>query len=87
MNKCIQCPGTDKLHEQLQAIMDMNAVDSVQYLQWTKTDRSTLITIVQRVKEFLEDYVAMLTKLIIKYHDYIAVLLVALRIIFYQINI
>ena len=55
INKCTQCPGTDKLHEQLQAIMDMNAVDSLQYQQSTKTDRPTLITIVE--------YVAMLTKL------------------------
>ena len=43
INKCSQ-----------QAIMDMNAVDSVQYQQWTKTDRSTLKTIVQIVGEILE---------------------------------
>ena len=50
--------------------MDMNAVDSVQYQQWTKTDRSSRITIVQTAEEFLEEFIAMLTNL--KYHDYIA---------------
>ena len=33
MGKCTQCPGTDELHEQLQEIMDVNMVDSVQYQQ------------------------------------------------------
>ena len=28
MGKCTCCPGTDKLHEQLQEIMDKNMVDS-----------------------------------------------------------
>ena len=70
MGKCTQCPGTDKLHEQLQEIMDVNMVDSVQYQQWTQTDRSSLITIVQTDEEFLEEFIAMLKKL--KYHDYIA---------------
>ena len=45
-------------------------VDSVQYQQWTRTDRSSLITIVQTAEEFLEEFIAMLKKL--KYHDYIA---------------
>ena len=54
MSTCTQCPGTDQLHEKLQATLDTNAVDSVQYQQWTNTDRSSLITIVQTVEEFLE---------------------------------
>lgn len=63
VGKCTQCPGTDKL---LQEIMYVNMVDSVQYQQWTQTDRSSLITIVQTVEEFLEEFIAMLTKF--KYH-------------------
>ena len=45
-------------------------VDSVQYQQWTQTDQSSLVTIVQIVEELLEEFIAMLTNL--KYHDYIA---------------
>ena len=63
MSKCKQCPGTEKLQEKLLAIMDDNVVDSIQYQQWTQTDRSSLKTVVQPVEEFLDDFMAVLKKL------------------------
>ena len=71
--------------------MDMNAVDSVQYQQWTKTDQSNLITIVQTVEEFLEEFIAMLTNLkymtMITLQKCIAILLVTLKLILNLMNI
>ena len=65
------------------AIMDMNAVDSVQYQQWTKTDQSNLITI--------EEFIAMLTNLkymtMITLQKCIAILLVTLKLILNLMNI
>ena len=43
---------------------------SIQYNQWTQTDRSSLITVVQPVEEFLHTFIDMLQSL--KYHDFIA---------------
>ena len=70
MSQCKQCPGTEKLQEKLLAIMDDNVVDSIQYQQWTQTDRSSLKTVVQPVEEFLDEFMAVLKKL--QYHDFIA---------------
>ena len=50
--------------------MNINAVDSIQYQQWTTTDRSNLITVVQQVDEFLDDIMAILKRL--RQHDFIA---------------
>ena len=70
MSQCKQCPGTEKLQGKLLAIMDDNVVDSIQYQQWTQTDRSSLKTVVQPVEEFLDEFMAVLKKL--QYHDFIA---------------
>ena len=70
MSHCKQCPGTNKLKEKLQQIMDNNMIDNIQYQQWTTTDRSNLITTIQQVHEFLEYFMEMLNKL--KQHDFIA---------------
>ena len=70
LSKCTQCPGTGPLEERLHKIMDDNLIDNIQYQQWTHTDRSSLITVVQPVEEFLDSFIDMLQKL--KYHDYIA---------------
>ena len=43
---------------------------SIQYNQWTQTDRSSLITVVQPVEEFLHTFIDMLQSL--KYNDFIA---------------
>ena len=67
LNKCAQYPGTESLQERLQKIMDENLVDSIQYHQWTQTDRSNLITVVQPVEEFLHTFIDMPQSL--KYHD------------------
>ena len=70
LNKCTQCPGTDHLEERLHKIMDDNLIDNIQYHQWTQTDHSSLITVVQPVVEFLDSFFDILQNL--KYHDYIA---------------
>ena len=70
LGKCKQCPGTDTLHLKLQDIMDTNMVDTVEYKQWTSTDRSTMESIVQPVDEFLQSFMKTLKTL--KRHDLIA---------------
>ena len=70
MSHCKQCPGTNKLKEKLQQIMDNDMIDNIQYQQWTTTDNSNLITTIQQVDEFLEYFMEMLNKL--KQHDFIA---------------
>ena len=65
------CPGTNKLKEKLQQIMNNDMIDNIQYQQWTMTDRSNLITTIQQVDEFLEYFMEMLNKL--KQHDFIHV--------------
>eukprot|EP00731_Ephydatia_muelleri_P027646 Em0019g519a len=61
--------GAPDYMEKLLAIMDDNVVDSIQYQQWTQTDRSSLKTVVQPV-EFLDEFMAVLKKL--QYYDFIA---------------
>ncbi|KAL5493367.1 hypothetical protein EMCRGX_G014541 [Ephydatia muelleri] len=70
LGKCKQCPGTDTLHLKLQDIMDTNMVDTVEYKQWTSTDRSTMECIVKPVDEFLQSFMKTLKTL--KRHDLIA---------------
>ena len=70
LGKCKQCPGTDTLHLKLQDIMDTNMVDTVEYKQWTSTDRSTMESIVQPVDVFLQSFMKTLKTL--KCHDLIA---------------
>ena len=50
--------------------MDDHLIDNIQYHQWTQTDRSSLITVVQPVEEFLDSFIDILQTL--KCHDYIA---------------
>ena len=70
LGKCKQCPGTEPLHLKLQGIMDSNMVDTVEYKQWTSTDRSTMETVIQPVDEFLPCFMKTLKTL--KRHDLIA---------------
>ena len=50
--------------------MDANMVDTLEYKQWTSTDRSTMETIIQPVDEFLQSFIQALKKL--QRHDLIA---------------
>ena len=70
LGKCTVCPGVEILCAELQAIMDECEIDSVEYRQWTNTDRSSLETKVQTVDEFLDSFGCMLEKLLV--HDLIA---------------
>ena len=41
LGTCSECPGDEQFCAELQAIVDDNDVDKVEYRQWTNTDRST----------------------------------------------
>lgn len=64
--KCNQCRGGSS---SLQAVMDENAIDTVELRQWT-TDRASLETRVLEVDEFIDTFTSMLKKLLL--HDFIA---------------
>ena len=68
--ECQQCPGTEPLCTSLQSAMDSNLVDTIEFQQWTTTDRATLETKVLLVDEFLDSFITMLKKLLV--HDFIA---------------
>ncbi|KAL5490948.1 hypothetical protein EMCRGX_G016154 [Ephydatia muelleri] len=67
---CTDCSGTGALREELEAIMEDNGVETVQYNQWINTDRANLETRIAPVEEFLDAFMVALEKL--KLHDYIA---------------
>eukprot|EP00731_Ephydatia_muelleri_P017532 Em0010g630a len=67
---CTDCSGTGGLREELEAIMEDNGVETVQYNQWINTDRANLETRIAPVEEFLDAFMVALEKL--KLHDYIA---------------
>ena len=67
---CKRCPGAEPLWEELETIMEENAVETVQYNQWVSTDRANLNTCVVSVEEFLDVFIAALQKL--QLHDFIA---------------
>ena len=70
MARCNQCPGMDMLKENLQSNMDSLLIDTIQFKQWTLTDRSNLETKVLPTDEFLDTFMASLRKL--QVHDFIA---------------
>ena len=67
---CTECRGTEALTEELEAIMEENSIDTVQYNQWVNTDRVMLETHVLSVEDFLDQFVEVLKKLHL--HDFIA---------------
>ena len=67
---CTECRGTEALREELEAIMEENAIDMVQYSQLVNTDRAMLETQLVPVEDFLDQFVEVLKKL--RLHDFIA---------------
>ena len=67
--KCNQCPGVGSLSSSLQAVMDENAIDTVELRQWTTTDRASLETRILQVDEFIDTFNSIHKKLL---HDFIA---------------
>jgi len=59
----------EKLRDTLEAYLDEQMVDRIEYKQWTTTDRSTLETKVQSVDSFLTDFTDALPKVVT--HDFI----------------
>lgn len=69
MGECSDCPSVDMVRDFLRDEME-DMEEEISYKQWVGTDRSTLITIVQTVEEFIEN---LLEKLIaLKKHHYIS---------------
>ena len=67
---CTECRGTEALREELEAIMEENSVDSVQFNQWVNTDRAMLETHVVSKEDYLDQFIEVLKKL--RLHDFIA---------------
>ena len=67
---CKECRGAEALREELEAIMEGNLIDTVQYNQWVNTDRAMLETHVESVEDFLNQFIEVLIKL--RLHDFIA---------------
>ena len=65
---CNECP--EKLTANHQAVMDNNSVDTIEFKQWTTTDRATLEAKILPTDEFLDLFIATLKKLLL--HDFIA---------------
>ena len=57
---CEECRGTEPLKVELSAIMEENAVESAQYIQWVNTDRANLETHIVPVADFLELFMEVL---------------------------
>lgn len=67
---CDRCPGTEPLHALLQAAADEHGIDTIEFKQWTTTDRATMETKVLPVEDFIDCFMGMLKKLSL--HDYTA---------------
>lgn len=70
LRDCTECPGTEALGKKLQELMDDRMVDTVEFKEWTSTDRAALETRVLATDEFLEHFLYTLNKL--RTHDFIA---------------
>lgn len=60
----------DSLTSLLQAVIDENAIDTVEFKQWTMTDRASLVARVLQVDEFIDTFTTLLKKLLV--HDFVA---------------
>eukprot|EP00731_Ephydatia_muelleri_P000156 Em0001g156a len=69
---CDRCPGTETLHTLLQAAADEHGIDTIEFKQWTTTDRATMETKVLSVEDFIDCFMGMLKKLYL--HDCTAIM-------------
>ena len=70
LGSCSVCPGTDPLKSLLENLMGQNGIDTVQFQQWTTTNRATLEIRVVPADEFIDTFVCKLRKLL--HHDFTA---------------
>lgn len=54
LNKCCNCPGFSHLRNMLEEIFEDNFVETIEYKQWTNTDRSTLENKCATIDDFLD---------------------------------
>lgn len=69
-SRCNQCPGTEPLNTLLQVAADEREMDTVEFKQWTSTDRASLETKVLPVDDFMDCFIGMLKKLLL--HNFTA---------------
>ena len=70
LGECNYCPDVESLRTQLTQCFEEAQVDTVEFKQWTTTDRSTLETKVQTTDDFLEQFLSKLQ--LLKRHDFVA---------------
>jgi len=70
LDKCNKCPGSAKLIENLCKLLYDSLISHVQYSTWAGTDRSTLLTRVEKVDDFITELRSKLETL--KSHSFIA---------------
>lgn len=70
LNMCQRCPGVNQLHTYLSEILSESLIEEVKYAYWTETDRSTLMTVLSPVKDYLDELCESLIK--VKSHSFIA---------------
>ena len=70
LGDCTECPGIEVLGKKLQALMDDGMMDTVEFKEWTCTDRAALETRVLAADEFLEHFLSTISRL--RIHDFIA---------------
>jgi hypothetical protein len=68
---CTECPGSDKLQNLLENLLEENATEHVAIKQWISTDRSTYETTVKPSDEFTDMLIAKLAAL--QPHSFVAV--------------
>lgn len=56
LGQCSECGSTTVLSEQIERVFDENFIDTVTFKKWTCTDRSNLETVVQKIDEFLPEF-------------------------------
>jgi hypothetical protein len=56
LGQCSECGSIEVLSQQIEKAFDENFIDTVTFKKWTCTDRSTLETMVQKVDDFLTEF-------------------------------
>ena len=54
LGHCRKCPGERGVTSFLHSIENLEERESIKYMQWVSTDRSTLETILKTVDDFIE---------------------------------
>lgn len=64
MCDCDKCPGFERLRSVLHNFFDGHNIETVSYNLWTQTDRSNLVTTLESVDDFIDNFLERLPKLL-----------------------